>query len=247
MRKYSIIGPIVLILIWAVASQLQLVDKFFLPDPFTVIKKLIELIGSGAILGDLFSTLERVILSFIIALAVGLPLGLFLGRSEKIYRSVEFIIDFFRSTPATALFPLFLLVFGITDKSKIAVAAFASMLIIIFNTAYGVMHAKKSRVLAAQIMGATKAQIFRWILFWESLPQTFIGLRSAISLSLVIIVVTEMFIGTTSGLGRKIIDSQITYEIPTMYATILLTGIVGYLLNLLFLAVEKRVLHWSGK
>ena len=247
MKKYNIIGPILLILVWAVASQLQLVDKFFLPDPFTVIKKLIELIGSGAILGDLFSTLGRVILSFIIALVVGLPLGLFLGRSEKIYRSVEFIIDFFRSTPATALFPLFLLVFGITDKSKIAVAAFASMLIIIFNTAYGVMNAKKSRVLAAQIMGATKAQIFRWILFWESLPQTFIGLRSAISLSLVVIIVTEMFIGTTSGLGRKIIDSQITYEISTMYAVILLTGILGYLLNLLFLAVEKRVLHWSGK
>jgi len=247
MKKYNIIGPILLILVWAVASQLQLVDKFFLPDPFTVIKKLIELIGSGAILGDLFSTLGRVILSFIIALVVGLPLGLFLGRSEKIYRSVEFIIDFFRSTPATALFPLFLLVFGITDKSKIAVAAFASMLIIIFNTAYGVMHAKKSRVLAAQIMGATKAQIFRWILFWESLPQTFIGLRSAISLSLVVIIVTEMFIGTTSGLGRKIIDSQITYEISTMYAVILLTGILGYLLNLLFLAVEKKVLHWSGK
>ncbi len=247
MRKYTIIGPVLLFLIWAVTAQLQLIDKFFLPDPFTTIGKLFELIANGAILGDLFSTFERVIISFVIALMIGLPLGLLLGRTEKIYRSVEFIIDFFRSTPATALFPLFLLIFGITDKSKIAVAAFAAMLIIIFNTAYGVMHAKKSRVLAAQIMGATKTQIFRWILFWESLPQTFIGLRSAISLSLVIIVVTEMFIGTTSGLGRRIIDSQITYEIPTMYATILLAGIVGYLLNLFFIAIEKRFLHWSGK
>jgi len=247
MRKYTFIGPIVLILIWAVAAQLQLIDKFFLPDPFTTIGKLVQLLGSGAIVGDLVSTLERVVLAFVIALAIGLPLGLLLGGAEKVYRSFEFIIDFFRSTPATALFPLFLLVFGITDKSKIAVAAFSSMLIIIFNTAYGVMHAKKSRVLAAQIMGATKAQIFRWILFWESLPQTFIGLRSAVSLTLVIVVVTEMFIGTTSGLGRKIIDSQIIYEIPTMYAAILLAGIVGYLLNLLFLAAEKRFLHWSGK
>jgi NitT/TauT family transport system permease protein len=247
MKKYIIIGPILLILIWAVVAQLHLIDKFFLPDPFTTIKKLFDLIASGAILGDLFSTLERIVLAFVIALIIGLPLGLLLGSTEKIYRSVEFIIDFFRSTPATALFPLFLLIFGITDKSKIAVAAFASMLIIIFNTAYGVMHAKKSRVLAAQIMGATKAQIFRWILFWESLPQTFIGLRSAVSMSLVIIIVTEMFIGTTSGLGRRIIDSQITYEIPTMYAIILLTGIIGYLLNLLFLAVEKKFLHWNGK
>ena len=165
MKKYTFIGPILLIFIWAVAAQLQLIDNFFLPDPWTTIKKLFDLLASGAILGDLFSTLERVVLAFVIALVIGLPLGLVLGRTEKIYRSVEFIIDFFRSTPASALFPLFLLVFGITDISKIAVAAFASMLIIIFNTAYGVMHAKKSRVLAAQIMGATKAQIFRWILF----------------------------------------------------------------------------------
>src|SRR3989338_8866439 len=247
MRKYTFIGPILLIFIWAVAAQLQLIDKFFLPDPFTTIGKLFQLLVSGAIIGDLISTLERVILAFIIALVIGLPLGLLLGRTEKIYRSVEFIIDFFRSTPATALFPLFLLVFGITDKSKIAVASFSSMLIIIFNTAYGVMHAKKSRLLAAKIMGAKKSQIFRWILFWESLPQTFIGLRSAVSLSLIIIIVTEMFIGTTSGLGKKIIDSQITYEIKTMYALILLTGIIGYMLNLLFIVVEKRFVHWNGK
>ena len=246
-KKYIIISPILLILLWAIVSQLQLVDKFFLPDPLTTLTQLIELIKSGIIIDDVFSTLGRVAISFAIAVVIGLPLGLWLGSSEKIYRSFEFVIDFFRSTPATALFPLFLLVFGITDKSKIAVTAFAAILIIIFNTAHGVMNARKSRVLAAKIMGATKTQIFRWILFWESLPQTFIGLRSAISLSLVVIVVTEMFIGTPSGLGRRIIDSQITYEIPTMYSVIILTGIIGYLLNLIFILVEKRFLHWNGK
>ena len=247
MKKHTFIGPILLILIWAVVAKLQLVDRFFLPDPFTTIGKLFQLLASGAIIGDLIATLDRVVIAFIIAIVIGLPLGLLLGRSEKIYRGVEFIIDFFRSTPASALFPLFLLVFGITDISKIAVAAFASMLIIIFNTAYGVMHAKKSRILAAQIMGATKTQIFRWILFWESLPQTFIGLRSAVSLSLVVIVVTEMFICTPSGLGRKIIDGKGARRVVSRIATILLAGIVGYLLNLLFLVLEKRFLHWSAK
>ena len=247
MKKYTLIGPVLLVLIWAIVARFQWVDNFLFPDPFIVIKKLIEILISGEIIDDLFMTLGRVILAFLIAIAVGLPLGLFLGRSEKIYRSIEFVIDFFRSTPATALFPLFLLVFGITDKSKIAVAAFSSALIIIFNTAYGVMHAKKYRILAAKIMGATNWQIFRQILFWESLPQTFIGLRSAVSLSLIIIIVTEMFIGTSVGLGKKIIDSQMIYEIPTMYAAILLTGIIGYFFNLLFLISEKKFLHWSGK
>ena len=226
MRKYSFIGPVVLIAVWAIVARLHLVDSFFLPNPFETISELGRLLITGSIIPDLLATLGRVVISFTIALIIGLPLGLWLGRSEKLYRSFEFIIDFFRSTPATAMFPLFLLVFGVTDKSKIAVAAFSSMLIIVFNTAYGVMHAKKSRLLAAKIMGATKAQIFRWILFWESLPQTFIGLRSSVSLSLIVIVVTEMFIGTPTGIGRRIIDSQITYEIKTMYAVILLAGIV---------------------
>ncbi|MDO8575470.1 MAG: ABC transporter permease [bacterium] len=249
MKKYTIaiIGPISLIFVWFIIVKFQFINSFFLPDPLTTIQKLIQLLTSGIIIGDLVSTFDRVALAFAIASVIGLPLGLFLGRSEKLYRSVEFLIDFFRSTPATALFPLFLLIFGITDKSKIAVAAFSSMLIIIFNTSYGVMHARKSRILAAKIMGATKMQIFRWILFWESLPQTFIGLRSAVSLSLVIIVVSEMFIGTNLGLGRRILDAQITYEIPNMYAVILLTGIIGYLLNFLFIIIEKRFLHWSGK
>lgn len=249
MKPYlnKLISIAIVIAVWALASFAELIDPFFLPDPFTTIQKLVGLILSGSVIGDLISTLMRVALSFGIATVLGVPLGLALGRAEKAYRSVEFIIDFFRSTPATALFPLFLLIFGITDASKIAVTAFASMLIIIFNTAYGVMHARKSRVLAAELMGANRSQIFRWILFWDSLPQTFVGLRSAVSLSLVVIIVTEMFIGTISGLGRRIIDSQITYEIPTMYAVILLTGIVGYLLNLIFLVIEKRFLHWSGK
>lgn len=247
MKKYTIIGPIILVIIWFLVSKLYLIDKFFLPDPLTIIKELWQLIINGIVLPSLSATIIRVLLAFIIAIILGIPLGLWLGRSEKLYRSSEFVIDFFRSTPATALFPLFLLIFGITDKSKIAVAAFSSMLIIIFNTAYGVMHAKKSRVLAAKIMGATKHQIFKWILFWESLPQTFIGLRSAVSLSLVIIIVTEMFIGTSVGLGRMIIDAQMTYEIPTMYAVILLTGIIGYLLNFVFLLIEKKILHWTGR
>lgn len=68
-----------------------------------------------------------------------------------------------------------------------------------------------------------------------------------LSLSLVVIIVTEMFIGTPIGLGRKIIDSQLTYEIKTMYAVILLTGILGYLLNSIFLFIETRFLHWSGR
>jgi NitT/TauT family transport system permease protein len=247
MRKYIIIGPIAFIAIWFVVTRLNIFDPLLLPDPFLTIKEALIRLGDVTFLQDILSTLVRFTISISIAVILGLPTGLLLGMTERIYRSVEFLIDFFRSIPATALFPLFLLIFGITNKSKILVSAFAAGLIIIFNTAYGIMNANKSRLLVTQIMGATKMQIFRSVSFWESLPQTFIGLRSAISLTLVIVIVTEMFIGTTSGLGRRIIDFQIVYEIPSMYATIIISGIIGYVLNLIFLVIEKKFVHWIGR
>ena len=79
------------------------------------------------------------------------------------------------------------------------------------------------------------------------LPQTFIGLRTALSLSLIVIVVTEMFIGTNIGLGRRIIDAQYVYNIKEMYAAIFITGLLGYLLNALVLLLERRLIHWAGK
>lgn len=247
MKKHTLLGPAIVLALWILITQFNLIDTFFLPSPFSTIQKLFQLLLVGSIESDILSTLWRVGVAFGLAIFMGVPLGLVLGISEKTYHSFEFLIDFFRSTPATALFPLFLLIFGITDKSKIAAATFAALLIVIFNTAHGVMRTKKSRLLLAKTMGATKMQIFKSILFWESLPQTFIGLRSALSTALVVVIVTEMFIGTSHGLGKLIIDSQITYEIKTMYATILLTGAIGYSLNLFFISLEKNLLHWADK
>ena len=80
-----------------------------------------------------------------------------LGSSVRLYRSLEFVIDFFRSTPASAMFPLFLVLFGVGDETKISVAAFGAILVILFNVAYGVMNARKTRLLAAKVMGASRA------------------------------------------------------------------------------------------
>jgi sulfonate transport system permease protein len=192
-------------------------------------------------------TLERTLYAFAIATAVGMPLGIALGSNERAYRSVEFVIDFFRSTPASALIPLFLLIFGINNINKVAIAAFGAFLIVIFNCAYGVINARKQRVAAAKVMGASRWQIFKDVLFWESLQPTFVGLRSAVSMALVIVVVAEMFIGSENGLGHKIIDAQQVMNVRVMYAAIMAAGILGYALNVLFLALEKRVVHWSGR
>ena len=198
-------------------------------------------------MADLLETVRRTLEAFAIAACLGVPLGIVIGSSVQVYRSLEFPIDFFRSTPATALFPLFMIIFGLGDGAKVAVAGFSAMLIIVFNVAYGVMNARPTRMLAARVMGTSRLRIFRDVTFFESLPQTFVGVRTAVSLALVVIIVAEMFIGSDNGLGRRIIDSQITFDMPGLYATILLAGALGYALNLFFLTLEARLVHWAGR
>ena len=189
----------------------------------------------------------RTLQAFLIAAAVGMPLGVLLGSNERAYRSVEFLIDFFRSTPSSALIPLFLMIFGVSDINKVAIAAFGALLIVLFNSAYGVINARKQRVMAARVMGATRWQVFRDVLVWESLQPSFVGLRSAVSMALVIVIVAEMFIGSENGLGHRIINSQQVMNVRDMYASILSAGALGYALNVLFLVIEKRIVHWSGR
>ena len=246
-RFLPLVGVLVLFGAWWLIAIAGFVNPVLLPTPIATLGTLITGMLTGSMLPDFFATVLRTFSAFFMAAAIGVPLGVALGSSEKLYRSVEFLIDFFRSTPASALIPMFILFFGVSDFSKVVIAAFSAFLLIVFNSAYGVINAKQSRILAAKVMGANRWRVFKDVLLLESLPQTFIGLRSGISISLVIVIVAEMFIGTEQGLGKRIIDAQQVLNVKDMYASILVTGILGYFLNMLFLLVEKRFIHWSGK
>lgn len=242
-----VVGPLLLFLIWDLVVRVGWVKVILLPTPLATIATLVTGLAGGPLLEDFGVTLWRTIQAFLIAAAVGVPLGVLLGSNERAYRSVEFLIDFFRSTPSSALIPLFLLIFGVSDINKVAIAAFGALLIVLFNSAYGVINARKQRIMAAKVMGASRWQIFKDVLIWESLQPTFVGLRSAVSMALVIVIVAEMFIGSDNGLGHRIIDAQQVLNVKSMYAAILSAGALGYALNVLFLVLEKRIVHWSGR
>ncbi|WP_130833719.1 ABC transporter permease [[Erwinia] mediterraneensis] len=246
-RLLPIVGPLLLFLLWQTAVSAHWLNPVLLPSPGATLSYLSGALVDGSMNQDISATLYRTLMAFLFAALIGVPLGVMLGSSESLYRSVEFLVDFFRSTPSSALIPLFLLIFGITDTNKIAIAAFAAVLVILFNSAYGVMNAKKTRIMAAQVMGVSRWHIFKDVMLMESLPQTFVGLRTGVSMALVIVIVAEMFIGSETGLGHRIIDAQQLFNITDMYASILITGAFGYLLNLAFLLIEKRCVHWSGK
>lgn len=246
-RLLPLLGPVLLFLLWDMAVRFGFVKAILLPPPGDTLVTLVSGMMGGDLLSHFGVTLYRTMLAFAIATVIGMPLGILLGSNVRAYSSVEFLIDFFRSTPSSALIPLFLLIFGISEINKVAIAAFGAFLIIIFNCAYGVINARKQRVAAAKVMGATRWQIFKDVLFWESLQPSFVGLRSAVSMALVIVVVAEMFIGSENGLGHKIIDAQQVMNTKIMYAAIISAGVLGYALNIGFLFLERRIVHWSGR
>jgi ABC-type nitrate/sulfonate/bicarbonate transport system permease component len=251
MKRFTPYLPVVgvagLLLIWTLTAWTRLVDPVLLPSPAATFRAMWTGMTSGKLGVDFVKTVERTIAATAIAAVIAIPFGILLGSSEKLYRSVEFVIDFFRSTPASAMFPLFLVLFGVGDRTKISVAAFGAALVILFNVAYGVMNARKTRILAAKVMGASPLRVLTDVTLLESLPQTFVGLRNGVSLALVIIVVAEMFIGSTDGLGQRVFEAQQLFAMPDMYAAIFAAGALGYGLNLMFLVIERRFVHWSGK
>lgn len=246
-RLLPVIGPLLLFLVWDFVVRFKLISPILLPTPFATLQTLFGGLFGGTLFADFMHTVWRTLQAFLIAAAIGMPLGVLLGSNERAYRSVEFLIDFFRSTPSSALIPLFLMIFGVSDINKVAIAAFGALLIVLFNSAYGVINARKQRVMAARVMGASRWQVFKDVLVWESLQPSFVGLRSAVSMALVIVIVAEMFIGSENGLGHRIINSQQVMNVRDMYASILSAGALGYALNVLFLVIEKRIVHWSGR
>jgi sulfonate transport system permease protein len=242
-----VIGIAGLAALWWLTAWNEWVDPVLLPSPAQTFGALWKGMEGGALGFDFVKTVYRTAVSTAIAAVIAIPLGIVLGSSEKVYRSLEFVIDFFRSTPASAMFPLFLVLFGVGDETKIAVAAFGAMLVILFNVAYGVMNARKTRLLAAKVMGASRLRVLFDVMLLESLPQTFVGLRNGVSLALVIIIVAEMFIGSQDGLGHSVFEAQQLFDMPRMYAAIFAAGALGYGLNLLFILVERRFVHWSGR
>ena len=251
MKRYDAFLPLLgvagLIVLWYIAGWVRIVDPVLLPTPEATFAALFKGMAGGRLGHDFLRTMERTAFATAIAALVAIPLGVGLGSNERVYRSIEFVIEFFRSTPASAMFPLFLVIFGVGDKTKILVAAFGAALVIVFNVAYGVMNARKTRLLAAKVMGASRLRVLIDVTLLESLPQSFVGLRNGVSLALVIVVVAEMFIGSVDGLGHRVFEAQQLFEMPDMYAAIIASGALGYGLNLLFLLIEKRFVHWSGK
>jgi ABC-type nitrate/sulfonate/bicarbonate transport system permease component len=240
-------GPIAVLLVWSAVTATNIIRPLFLPPPWHVFSALYSLAAHGPLWADLSATLYRTLAAFLISVVLGLSIGIPLGGWHKLYESFEVVFDFFRSLPSPALIPLAMLLFGLGNLSRITVAAFTCSLINAVQAAYAVRSIPGYRVVAARLSGARGRFLLLYVLLPSIAPGVIAGWRITLSLSLVIIVVTEMFIGTNAGLGMRINDFHLMFRSAEMYATIFTVGVAGYTSNKVLEVAERSFVHWRNQ
>ncbi len=238
------IPAMVALLVWSAVAAFRLVDPILLPAPWSVARALVPL-THDRMFGDVALTMARVFAALIIACVIGIPAGLFLGYRRRWYQALEGPLNALRSLPASALFPLLLIVIGVGQGSIVALAAYPSTLVILVNTVSGAALANKRRLYQARLFQLTAYETISEILFYEALPNIFDGIRTAVSYAMVLVIAVEMLVGLGErGLGRAIYEYQATYRIPEMYAAVIIAGAIGILLNSVVNRAQSRMLRW---
>ncbi len=255
MRFFSVNAPSLraiafglgLALVWQAAFLLRFFDAFLFPAPLEIATAFFALFATGAVFADLLNTLFKIALSMALGSILGFALGIALFFLPALYDAISPMLDFFRSIPPTALFPLFLLFFGIGDPTHVALATWICALYLSLHVSKGLRSTSESSVVMAKVLKKSGLDTLLHVRLREALPLIFVGFRTSVSLSVVVVVVCEMFVGTKEGIGRILIDAAYSYQIPKLYAGILVIGLLGYLLNSLVIRAEHSVVHWAGK
>lgn len=247
MSKSALKGILIVLFVWFVTTSTGLIDRLFLPSPYKVFKELAFIVASYSLVIDLSATLVRTITGYLLGCFIGVTVGLFMGNYRKVYEIMEFPVEFFRSIPATALFPLFIVIWGIGDEVKIFVAAWATSMVVLINTIYGLRNVAVIRLMVAKTKNASILKTFFKVMLPSALPYIFAGFRIGLSLALVVEIVSEMFLGSRTGLGHRIFNATSIFEMEEAYATVLIVGVLGYILNKSIILIERKIVHWSGK
>lgn len=229
---------------WEIVPRTGIVNQIFLPPMSQVASHLFAALASGELEKHILLSLGRSIAGFSLALSVALPLGFVLGWFKTFEKYVEPLIQVFRQTSAFALFPLFIVVLGIGEVSKIAIIFYGAQWPILLNTISGVKNVDPLLVKSARSMGLGKFALFRKVVLPAALPSIFTGLRLAATLSILIIVSAEMM-GASAGIGYVLTNSQYNFDILRMYAAIVTLALIGLGTNWLLVTFERRLTGWK--
>lgn len=192
---------------------------------------------------DLLPSLVRMLAGFALAVLIGVALGTLLGFSRTLSTALDPVLQFLRALPPPALIPVSLLVFGAGDSAKVFLIALGAVWPVLLNTVDGVRGVDRTALdMARSYRVPAHARLTRLVLP-AALPRIFAGARTALGIAIILMVVSEL-IGADNGVGYVVQLAQRGFDIPEMWAGTVLLGLLGFSANALFVAVEKRVLHW---
>jgi ABC-type nitrate/sulfonate/bicarbonate transport system permease component len=233
--------PLLALVLWGLLSANS--DTYYFPPLTDILETfadtwLFERVGS-----DVVPSLVRMGLGYAIAVALGIGAGLLLGVSRRVRVAAAPIVEFLRAIPPPALLPFAILVIGVGNSMKVFIIAFVCLWPILLNTIDGVRGIDPTLDDTTRVYGITTGDRVWRVMLPAAAPQIFAGMRTSLSLALILMVISEM-VASTNGIGYFVLQSQRTFAIPEMWSGILLLGILGYVLNGGFMLIERRLLRW---
>ncbi|WP_449281847.1 ABC transporter permease [Leucobacter sp.] len=237
----ALLLPLALLVWWWFGSASS--GAFFFPPLSKILTRFRELFLSPAVMDTLVPSLINLAAGFLLAAVIGVFGGLILGQHPRIQAFFAPLIHFFRSLPGPALLPLFMLLFGLDMQMKVWVIAFTTLFPILLNTIDGVRAREPRWKDVDDVFRISQQRRFWHVTLPGAMPQIMTGLRVGLQTALLMMVVSEM-LASTNGVGFLVLQSQQQFRVPDMWAGILMLGLLGLVLNLLFEPIERRVLRW---
>lgn len=233
--------PVALVAVWWFASAGT--NSFFFPPLNRIVAVTWRDLASGELLGHLRVSLPNMVAGLAISAVIGVVLGLIIGEWRALREATEPFLNFVRAIPPAAVVPIVIVAMGIGPEPKIFLIVFACTWPILLNTIDGVRGMNPQMLEMARAFRIPFGLRNRRILFMGALPQIMAGLRIALAVSLVLMVISE-FVGASSGLGFYIRAKKEAFAMAEAWGGTLLTGLLGYLLSAIFLRFERWALHW---
>ncbi|MCX4406514.1 ABC transporter permease [Streptomyces sp. NPDC059837] len=233
--------PALLVAGWWLASDGS--TNVYWPPLRTILRTFPDVWTSERLRSDLVPSVLRLLAGYAAAAVVGVALGTVIGSYRRVRAVCEPVLEFLRALPPPVLVPVIMLFAGIGDTMKIAVIASGCVWPILLNTVEGVRAVDSVMAETARSYGITGLARLRGVVLRAASPQIFAGLRQALSIGIILMVISEMF-AASNGLGFTIVQFQRSFAIPDMWTGILVLGLLGFLLSVVFHVVERRVLGW---
>lgn len=237
-------------LVWYAIAELSLLPALFVPHPAAVWDAFVETATEGyrgnTLARHLADSLYRVVAGFLLAVVTAVPLGLAIGYSPKVQAVFDPIIEFYRPLPPLAYYTLLVIWLGIEDRSKIALLYLAAFPPLSVSAMAGVRGVPVERIQGARSLGASRWQVFRYVIFPSCLPDIFTGMRVSVGFTYTTLVAAEM-VAATSGVGWMVLDASKFLRSDMIFMGIIVMGLTGIALDRLIRVAERRLVPWKGQ